>query len=75
MSKQSIVEIISSDGINYGQINSPDVLMKGQQYAHEHTEQVTKNLLTHPTDVEVAGCEYAIGSGLALNIAAGQIYR
>lgn len=46
MSKKRIVEIVETNGIDYGQISRPLDLTKAQQYAHEHAELVTQDFLT-----------------------------
>ncbi len=74
MSKERIVEIYEQNGSQYGQISSPNDLVKAQEYAHAHTELVTQDFLTQVA-AEIAGCEISLSTGLTVEVDAGRIYR
>ena len=74
MSKKQIVEIVADGGNNYGQISSPEDFMKSQEFAHLHTDLITKDFLTH-SDPEIAGCDYTNPANtLNFNVTEGRIY-
>lgn len=73
MSKKRIVEIVEDSGINYGQISHPNDLVLAQSFAHQHTENATKDYLQSPT-AEVADCGFGF-SGMTFSIGEGRIYK
>lgn len=74
MSKIRVVEVVTQNGAQYGQINQPVDLVKAQEFSHAHTEQVTKDFLTQ-NDGEVSGCGISLSTLLSVNIAAGRVYQ
>lgn len=75
MSKTRIVEIIEDSGSQYGQISHPDDLMKSQQFATQHIEQITVDYLNAINQFEVAGCAYTLFGQREIEIAIGRIYQ
>ncbi len=75
MSKSRIVEIIEQSGNSYGQISSPADIVKAQEYAHAHAEQITLDFLTNAEIPEIVDCDYALTNGLNIQIDSGRIYR
>lgn len=73
MSKTKVVEIVTNDGISYGQISSPQDLMKAQEFAHQHSEMLTKDFLIGNTS-EVVGLSLTLTGAMNLTIAAGRAY-
>lgn len=58
-------------------MSSPDDLMKGQEYAHDHTSQVTHDFVNRSLDHIVKGFDYELADGNSLDITinrTGRIY-
>ncbi len=73
MSRKKIVEIVENAGINYGQINHPNDIVLAQQYAHQHTENLTGDFL-QSANVEVAECGFGF-QAMNFSVGDGRIYK
>jgi hypothetical protein len=69
--KIRIAHFVAPGGTEYGRVVQPSEHMAMQDYAHRHTEVVTRDLLTDGGAAAVAGFGYALAGGLNLSIAEG----
>lgn len=74
MSKQRTVQTITDAGINYGQIISPNDVIKSQEYSHLHAENVTRDFLTQLFENDIAGF-IPDPVGMSANMSDGRIYQ
>lgn len=75
--KTALVQTIEQGGNTYGQVSSPDDLMKAQDFAHEHVNGLTHDFINRSSRPEIVGFDYSLGAGNAFNItvaAPGRIY-
>src|SRR5437867_3330164 len=66
--KKRLIQIVEQSEHDYGQVSSPDDLMKAQGFAHDHVTQVTHDFVNNSRDEEIVGFDYALGSGNTFQI-------
>ncbi len=74
MSRKILVQQIQPDpqGPVYGRVSDPIEFMNSQDYAHEHTELISRDLLmAGASEAVVGGFGYSLSGGLGLEIAEG----
>lgn len=74
MSKTRVVQSITDNGNAFGQISHPNDIMKSQEFAHRHADQITLDFLTLGGQPDIAGLIATIAAGLSVSISAGRIY-
>jgi len=70
--KVFIQHYVDGGGIEYGRVVKPSEMMDIQNFAHEHTEMVTRDLLMKNAPApQVSGFGYTLAGGMNLTIASG----
>jgi hypothetical protein len=75
--RKRLVQTITQDGNNYGQVSNPDDLMKAQEFVHTRITDLTRDFLNNIRINEVTGFAYELGAGNAFTItikAPGRVY-
>lgn len=66
--KKNAIQIITQNGISFGQVSKPDDVIKVQDFLHERISDLTVDFLNNQRMFEIFGFNYALGEGNAFNI-------